>query len=159
LQQVQEKLGGGISQHGDPGVAVRSLCYYQPNGQPNRRPSSRVPWALWLKSSELYHGDVIHGFQLAHLAPGAQPEAGCIPLRQQGDVMLAGTLRLGQTRDEVTATLGPPATETPGTLLFQRAGLTVIEDTLFAVQSRAFIKLDAGQADSVEVWKSTSIAQ
>lgn len=134
-----------------PGVGVRSLCYYQPN--------SRVPWALWLQSSELYQGDIIHGFRLARLAPGAPPDPGCSALRQRGDVALGVMLRLGEPRDEVVTAFGPPVTETPGTLLFIRAGLTVIEDALFTVQNRVFMKLESGQVDSIEVWKSTSMAQ
>jgi hypothetical protein len=157
LRQVEAQLGGSIQQQGDAGVAVRSLCYYQLQGRPQSQRRSHAPWILWLTSSELYHGDVIHGFRLARLAPGAQPEAGCIPLRQPGEAVLAGAA-LGQARDEVVAALGPPVTETPGTLLFLRAGLTVIEDTLFTVQSRVCIRLESGHVDSIEVSKSTSIS-
>lgn len=151
LPQVQARLGGSVSRVGDAGVGIRSLCYYQSK--------SRIPWALWIQSSELYQGDVIHSFRLARLAPGAEPEAGCVALKQGGDVTLGAMLRLGAPREEVIAAFGPPVTETPNTLLFLRAGLTVIEDTVFSVQNRAFMQLEAGQVVSVEVSKSTSIAQ
>lgn len=155
LSEVQARLGGSVSRQGDAGVGVRSLCYYQPH--------TRIPWALWLQSSELYQGDVIHGYRWARLAAvntaGAAPEAGCVALRQRADAPLGTMLKLGEPRDEVVAVLGPPVTETPGTLLFIRAGLTVIEGTLFTLQNRAFIKLQDRQVDSVEVWKTTSIAQ
>ena len=149
LRQVQERLGGSVSQQGDAGVAVRSLCYYQPH--------SANPWVLWLESSELYRGDVIHGFRLARLAAGAQPDASCIPMRARSDPVLAG-VRLGEPQEQLIATLGPPANETPGTLLFLRARLIEIEETLFTVSSRVFIRLRAGQVESIEASKSTSIA-
>jgi hypothetical protein len=150
LQQVQARLGGGIAQQGEAGVATRSLCYYQAH--------SASPWVLWLQSSEVYYGDVIHGFRLMRLVPGTQPEAGCSALPQHSDVALAVGLHLGQSASEAIAALGAPANQTPDTLLFLRARLTEMEGVLFTLASRIVIRLNAAQITSIEASQSTSIS-
>lgn len=149
LQLAQQQLGGRIAQQGQAGVATRSLCYYQAHG--------KLPWVLWLDSSELYHGDVIHGFRLARLSPDATLTAGCSALPAHTDAVLAAPVRLGEPHDEVVAALGPPATETPGTLLFLRARSIERDGLPFTLTSRVFIRLHDGQVEYIEAQKSTSI--
>jgi hypothetical protein len=112
MSDVQRQLGGTVGHRGDAGTSLSWLCYYQARGA--------NPWIIWILSGEIHGGEIVHGFELTRILPGATPEVGCGSLKERDQAVLPATLKLGQTRQEVLTRLGAPSRAKRDALQFIR---------------------------------------
>jgi hypothetical protein len=147
LQQIQQKLGGSIGGNGDAGNSRRWLCYYQPHAP--------APWIVWLESSAL-HSHTIVGFQWEKIPAAATPDSRCRELPSASQVVLPGSVQLGQGRDEVLAALGEPTVERGDALLFVRVHPVTVRNNPFTTSNTVKVAMADGHVDAVAAWSATT---
>jgi hypothetical protein len=149
LEQVRQRLGGTIGNHGDAGDALAWLCF--------RGEDETGPWIFWLTSGELYGLSSIDGFTWRRMAPSEIPDHRCRTLpKDSGGISLPVPLRLGLTKDLVRQMIGRPTRSRSDALFFLFERQRVVHGEQWTVYNSATLEFQNGGLWIVEVNKSTT---
>ncbi len=147
LADAQKLLGGTFGHRGDAGDALEWLCFYGDDVDGR--------WVLWLESDEVGSG-MVNGFALQRIGGNAKVDRRCRMLRKDnGEVELPVSLRLGMTQMQVHRALGEASLKYRNILIFDHEHAETIHKEPYTVSNTVYIVLRKGAAWSIQVWKIT----
>lgn len=153
LEEVGTHFSASIGHVGDAGESLAWVCLH---GQ------DRIgQWVLWIESGEI-HGPMCGGFLLMRRTANSQLDSRCKPVAD-GRISMPILVRLGMSRAQVVAALGPPTSQSGSHLFYYHHRIVTLSPKAgvapepFDMNNTLYIRLNSGnKVDAFQVWRTTS---
>lgn len=146
---VQRRLGGMIGHNGkEAGNSLSWICF-------DARKLA-TPSVIWLESGELYHNDVVAGFQWRSVTHGFAIDARCQAVPSADQIRLPVAIRLGDTVAQVRTALGTPTSESKTVMFYAVSRPSVRANTVWTTLNTIAIQIQDGTVRAIEAWMSTT---